>query len=127
MSDAKQTKGEKMDISEMKLSDVMNLVEAFKGKGSKSKAPKDMGTRIVILQRGWVVVGNYVQTGQYVTLSKAAVVRKWGTTKGLPELAAKGPLSDPVLEKGPDIRFHALTEIASIACNEAAWSGKLEA
>jgi hypothetical protein len=115
-----------MNIEELTLKDIRELQSLVGGKREETPSePSDLGIRIVILQRGWVMVGQYIQTGEYVTLKRAAVVRKWGTTKGLPELAQKGPLSDTIIDKGPDVRFHALTEIASLACEESAWSGKL--
>ena len=77
--------------------------------------------KIVILQRGWVMVGYYSQEGQNCQLDRAAVVRKWGTTKGLPEIAANGPTKDTVLDKSPTIRFHELTVIATIDCEESKW------
>ncbi|MDA8156270.1 MAG: hypothetical protein M0Z52_07440 [Actinomycetota bacterium] len=77
--------------------------------------------RIVILQRGWVFVGDFEQKGSYCTLKNAAVVRRWGTTRGLGELAQRGPLQHTVLDPSPDIRFHELTAIATIDCVEEAW------
>lgn len=78
--------------------------------------------RIVILQRGWVFVGKYSQTGDECTLEGAKVVRRWGTSKGLGELAVAGPLPDTVLDPAPTVRFHALTVIASIACEVSKWA-----
>ena len=88
--------------------------------------PKTTGEiRIVILQRGWVMVGRYSQDGDNCKLSNAANIRQWGTTKGLGEIAVNGPTSKTVLDKCPDVRFHALTVIASIDCVEGVWSSKL--
>lgn len=115
-----------MDLDKLTLGELRELNGLFKTKGTKKHNTVDHGIKIVILQRGWVVVGHYIQQGEYITLSKAAVVRKWGTSNGLPELALKGPLSATVLDKGPEIRFHALTEVASIKCAEDKWLGKLE-
>ena len=78
---------------------------------------------IVILQRGWVMVGRLEEDGDMFKLHNGAVIRKWGTTAGLPELAEKGPLSGTVLDKSTGLtRFHVLTTIAILACNEASWS-----
>ena len=82
--------------------------------------------RIVILQRGWVMVGRYKRSDQYVSLENAAVVRVWGTTKGLGELASNGPnKGKTILEPVPVVEFHTLVEIANIRCNVANWVGKL--
>ena len=82
-------------------------------------------TRIVILQRGWVAVGRFTQDGSNCKLSNAAVIRLWGTTNGLGEIAVNGPTAKTVLDKCPDIRFHELTVIATIDCVEAVWTNKL--
>lgn len=83
--------------------------------------------RIVILQRGWVVVGRYSQKGEECTLEGAKVVRRWGTSKGLGELAAGGPIEGKtVLDPAPTVRFHALTVVASIACEASKWAALVQ-
>lgn len=83
--------------------------------------------RIVILQRGWVVVGRFTQTGDKCQLDGAKVVRRWGTTKGLGELAAGGPVEGKtVLDPSPTVRFHALTVVASIACEASKWAALVQ-
>ena len=81
--------------------------------------------RIVILQRGWVFVGNFSQKGGNCKLENAANIRRWGTTKGLGELAITGPLGNTVLDKCPTTEFHELTVIATIKCEVSAWHDKL--
>lgn len=80
--------------------------------------------RIVILQRGWVFVGEYSRTGEDCTLENASVVRRWGTTKGLGQLAIEGPTEDTTLDPTPTVRFHVLTVVATIDCKAEVWSGK---
>ena len=36
--------------------------------------------RIVVLQRGWIVVGRWAQDGDEVVVRDASVVRCWGTS-----------------------------------------------
>lgn len=64
--------------------------------------------RIVVLQRGWVAVGEYTQDGQECRLDNASIIRQWGTSKGLGELAANGPTSNTVLDPAGTLRFHEL-------------------
>lgn len=70
-------------------------------------------TRIVILQRGWVMVGRWHQGGDNVTLTDASVIRRWGTSKGLGELV-NGPLSGTTLDPAGTVRFHVLTVVAAL-------------
>lgn len=76
---------------------------------------------IVILPRGWNVVGYFSQSGPYCRLTNAAVIRRWGTTKGLGEIAFNGPLQNTILDKTPEIEFHELTMIGKIHCVEEKW------
>ncbi len=87
---------------------------------------KDVDVRIVILQRGWVMVGAYERKGEHATLSHASVIRRWGTTKGLGELAANGPLGNTVLDPCPNVEFHQLTEIANMKCEASKWAAHLK-
>jgi len=81
--------------------------------------------RIVILQRGFVMVGYYSKDGSDCCLESANIIRVWGTTRGLGEIALDGPTSKTVLDKCPTVHFHELTVIATINCVEAKWSGKM--
>ena len=45
--------------------------------------------KIVILQRGWVMLGRFERNGNDCKLHNSYVVRRWGTTKGLGELAER--------------------------------------
>jgi len=78
-------------------------------------------TKIVVLQRGWIVVGKFELNGNYVTLTDAKVIRKWGTSKGLGELAMNGATSETTFDPQPDTRFHILTTIEIIDCNDVCW------
>lgn len=79
--------------------------------------------RIVVLQRGWVVVGNYSKEGQEVVLTNASVIRRWGTQKGLGEIAANGPTANTILDPVGTVRAHELAVVMSIECSAEKWSG----
>lgn len=77
--------------------------------------------QIVILNRGWVVVGDYSEKGDECTLTNASVVRIWGTTKGIGELAENGPTSSTKLDPCPNVHFHKMTMVARLDCVESNW------
>ena len=84
--------------------------------------------KIVILQRGNVVVGRLSadkDNKDMMVLGNSAVIRRWGTTKGLGQIASGGPTSGTVLDKTPTIRFHVLTTIAIIDCEVSKWESHL--
>lgn len=87
-----------------------------------SQAPKQGDLSIVILQRGRVIVGRLTLDGDYGTLTDAQCVRRWGTTAGLGQLATEGPQLNTQLDPQPTTRFHVLTTVEIIACNEEAWA-----
>jgi hypothetical protein len=71
---------------------------------------------IVVLDRGFVVVGNVVLSGNYVVINDCSCIRRWGTKKGLGELAMKGPLAETVLDPQPQTRVHELQVVQIIEC-----------
>ena len=58
----------------------------------------DNEIRIVVLQRGWVVVGRYAATDTEVTITDASVIRVWGTDRGLGQLST-GPTDSTILDR----------------------------
>ena len=80
-----------------------------------------MKIAIVILQRGWVMVGRVKTAGDLVKLESAAVVRRWGTTRGLGQLANEGPTSSTVLDMVGTVTAHQLTTVAVVECNAEVW------
>lgn len=90
-----------------------------------SQEPVSSDIKIVVLQRGWVMIGRYSKDGDMVTLENAHVVRQWGTTKGLGELALEGKQSATKLDKAGHVEFHILTVVATINCNDSKWNKEL--
>ena len=77
---------------------------------------------LVVLPRGWVMVGKCKEENSKLYLTEASVVRYWGTTAGLPELANKGPLPDTKLDGKCEMEFPMSSVIAKIKCDDKAWS-----
>ena len=85
--------------------------------------------RIVVLQRGWVVVGRYSEKGERGYLEGASVIRKWGTDKGLGQLV-NGPIASGGSSYAPTIldkcngrvEFLLATTIMMLNCEAEKWS-----
>lgn len=78
--------------------------------------------RIVVLPRGWVLIGRYHAPGDGTfTLLDGAVIRRWGTTRGLGELYA-GPRAATQLDPCVGI-VRGLTSavLFTIGVNQHAW------
>jgi hypothetical protein len=82
--------------------------------------------KIVILQRGWVMVGKLERNGSECKLYNASVIRRWGTDKGLGQLAEFGPREETILDKCYGVvEFDYLTVVATIAIDESKWKKEL--
>ena len=80
-----------------------------------------MNLYLVVLPRGWVMVGDCSEKDGKLYLKNASVVRRWGTTKGLPELANEGPLSRTILDGKCEMEFPISSVIAKMQCNSSKW------
>lgn len=55
---------------------------------------------IVVVEAGWVLIGEYVaaEGGKPAHMTDAAVIRRWGTTAGLGQIALTGPTNETILD-----------------------------
>jgi len=82
--------------------------------------------KIVVLQRGWIVVGRFARLGSQCKLYNASVIRIWGTTKGLGELAKDGVTSTTKLDKCHGVvEFDYMTVVLTLDCEVSKWQTKL--
>jgi hypothetical protein len=77
--------------------------------------------RIVVLDKGFISVGVYSQTADEVVLDNAAVIRRWGSSNGLGEIAENGPTSSTILDKTPRERIPWHAVIKTIECKTENW------
>ena len=98
------------------------------GHGCVCGNPKSVGLKspyIVVLQRGWVVIGDLtIDKAGKLLLTRAAVLAYWGTTKGLGELVA-GPTSKTKLEPCGSVEFNPDAQIMRIPVLHEAWEKHL--
>ncbi len=81
--------------------------------------------RIVVMNKGFVSVGVYSKDGDEVILDNAAVIRRWGTERGLGQIAEGGPTDRTVLDKTPRERIPAAAVLKTIECNADNWKKAL--
>lgn len=81
------------------------------------------GIQIVVLTAAWVYVGEVFTDTQWVYIEKAQNIRKWGTTRGLGELAA-GPTESTVLDPAGLVKAPLNAVVHMVGCSEA-WRWKL--
>jgi len=100
---------------------------ALGGKTATSSAPcrsdsTSEGLNIVILDRGFVYVGDVEISGDWVIITNAKNVRRWGTSQGLGELAAKGPQPETKLDMGGTIKAPRRALIGLLKCEASKWT-----
>jgi hypothetical protein len=82
------------------------------------------GFCIVVLDRGFVYVGNVVHDGEWCVISDAKNIRYWGTKAGLGELASNGPQEKTMLDYVGTVRAPAKAVISLIDTEEKKWNSK---
>ena len=84
-------------------------------------SPEHKGWQIVVLQRGWVVVGDVTREGDELVIADASVIRYWGTKKGLGELV-EGPLEKTILDPAGIVRANVLGVVLTIDVKAEKWA-----
>lgn len=66
-----------------------------------TKATAFEPTHILVIDSGWVLAGvlEEPEGADYVRASSCVVIRNWGTTNGLGQLAIHGPTEETVLDR----------------------------
>ena len=82
------------------------------------------GFCIVVLDRGFVYVGNVEHSKDWCVIHNSRNIRQWGTTKGLGELALGGPTKDTKLDVVGTVRAPARAVISLIDSEESRWNSK---
>jgi len=77
--------------------------------------------QIVVLQRGWVVIGDISKTAEEVTIKNCSVIRIWGTSNGLGEIAENGATAKTKLDKCPNMTVHPLSVVLYMNVNISNW------
>ena len=75
------------------VSHVAVLAELIPSDHPRHQEGVDLGWRIVVIDRGWVVVGKVTDHESNLIVHHCRCLRTWGTTRGLGELIS-GPTSE---------------------------------
>jgi hypothetical protein len=67
-----------------------------------SGSSRKLGQQIVVLDRGFIYVGDVTVDGDFLRIENAKCIRKWGTSKGLGQLR-NGPTPDTVLDDAGEV------------------------
>ena len=75
-----------------------------------------LGKQIVVAELGWVFIGEVSIGDVFVNISDAFVIRKWGTTAGLGQIALEGPTKETIFDKCGFVRVFCNKVIAMLEC-----------
>ncbi len=96
-----------------------------KTKQAPATDTQNLGLQIVAVDNGFVFVGQTVVNGEWVEMYESSNVRRYGTTKGLPQLAAEGPLRETQLDPIAGLLKFPLARLVFVMeCNKDAWAQK---
>ena len=101
-------------LDNLTLGQLKALSAMIGGKAGSSRV--DHGRAIVILTAGHVWMGDVVTDGEWVRVTNGNVVRRWGTTRGLAQLAAEGPTPNTKLDMLGDAQAPMSALIGIIPC-----------
>lgn len=95
--------------------ELTELLSALLSGKTETKKPVDMGQNIVVLDRGFVYVGDVVIDGEFAIITNAKNIRYWGTKKGLGELT-NGPLPETKLDDIGNVKAPMRAVIHFVPC-----------
>ena len=82
-----------------------------------------MAIKILVLDRGWVLVGNCFDGKDEILLKEGSTILRWGTKEGLGELAKNGKLENTILNAfNEDVLINKKYIMMTIECNQDKWS-----
>lgn len=77
---------------------------------------------IWVLNNHWCILGvNSAEDDATVTVTDAAVIRRWGTTDGIGQLASEGIRKETILDKQPETTIYKNEITFSLKC-DGIWS-----
>lgn len=80
-----------------------------------------MKKQIVVAQRGWVFIGDVTATDTEIKIENTKNIRRWGTSRGLGQLAAEGPTEETKTDDYGTVSIHPLAVIARIDVTTDKW------
>lgn len=113
-----------MNIDELKIGEAKEIAAMFGAQVKSAVGTVDHGLCIVVLDHGFVYVGRLMTDDKFLTIMEALNIRRWGTTKGLGQLALDGPQPNTVMDNVGTVRALIGELKHLILCEVSAWKNK---
>jgi hypothetical protein len=110
----------------IKLLDLMEVLEGERESSTPEKEYENGKIKIAVLQRGHVAIGRFYRDGYDCRLENSYIIRRWGTERGLGQLALEGKTSDTILDKTGVMHFDYLTVVYLTDCVQELWEKELK-
>jgi hypothetical protein len=78
--------------------------------------------QIAVLDRGFVYVGKVSVDGDFIQIDEAQNIRRWGTERGLGQLASEGPQPNTKLDPTPPVTAPMRALVHLIDCEPTKWA-----
>lgn len=75
-----------------------------------------MKKQIIVVSHGFVLMGEVEPQRTSYLVKDASVIRRWGTTKGLGQIALSGPTKDTILEPCGTVEIEKHATLMRIDC-----------
>lgn len=112
-----------MNIDDLTIKQVREIAEMFAA--LQAPIPQEPqvnhGLSIVVLDRGFVYIGHVSTDVNWCRIRNAKNIRRWGTTRGLGQLALEGPTSDTKLDDYGNVNAPMRAVISIIYVEEGRW------
>ena len=109
-----------MNIDSLTIGDAKQLASLL-GSAPKSCGNECHGLQVVVLDKGFVYVGETETDGNFCYIKDAKNIRRWGTKNGLGELAANGPTSETKADPAGTVKAPISALIHMIKCEDSKW------
>ena len=93
-----------MNIDDLTIGEAKRLAALFGGNKPEA-AIVAMGWNVVVLDRGFVYVGDCHRDGDLLAMPAGRNIRYWGTDKGLHQLVTGGPTKDSKIDAAAAVRI----------------------
>lgn len=110
-----------MNIDNLTIGEARQIAAVVRGLSPTPEPEENHGLCIVVLDRGFVYVGTLITGANWLTIDNARNIRRWGTTKGLGQLALEGPQLNTVLDNVGTVQASITGLKHFLICEVGAW------
>ena len=109
-----------MKLDDLTIGEAKKLAALFGG-ATPMREHEEMGWNVVVLDRGFVYVGDCHRDGDLLVMPAGRNVRYWGTDKGLHQLVVSGPTKDTKIDAPAIVRIPWRAIISLHVTEESLW------